>query len=388
MLETMNTPVLATPGQINYLRSLAQQRALFGTELGVEATIKKMDEMLAAGLTKLAASALIDSAAKAERWGDAAPATDGLLNSARYRARSLAVYGLTVSPEEASDRLEAAIAKGMTVGNVKALLRSWWNAKPYPTAKSPLPLSSIDGIDPIAVPEGSFAVMNDAELRFYRVYVPNTGEFEGQPVIRRYASDNLLALYPAEARNAIDAILVDPYRAAYRFSDEHTRCYVCTRMLTDSVSRMLSIGPDCRGFASHSGLKQAARDVDADPTRRAVYRQFRAWAVSQGFRDPRNKDERSQLAGQMTAARFAAAWSGLPGVLNLPDPVSTIQESMNGGDLPATIADMLTSAAPDTVLDVIATGVLPQPVLMLLLAHPSNKVREAASQFMTDLLVQ
>jgi hypothetical protein len=314
----------ASPHQIRYLRDLAQQRALFGTTVTVEQTIARVEEQIDGGLSRTDASALLHQA---------------------FRAR------------------------------------------PHPTAAAPVPLRSIAGIDSLTVPEGCYAVLVDDTLRFYRIYIPSTGEHEGVEVIRRFASENLLALYPDEIVAALRLIDADPDSAAFRFADEYTRCYVCTRVLTDAVSRLLSVGPHCRGFATHHGLRQAAADVDRDPTRRGVYRALRIWALQRGFVDPRSRAQRAQMAGQMTAARVASAWSGLPGILHhQPEQAVALVEQALAGTLPDPVRQMLLSAAPDTAVDLVASGVLSAPVLTVLGEHRSAKVRQAAQEFFLSLL--
>lgn len=396
MLAPMSTtPQPATPAQEGYLRSLAAQRAIYGTDLDPEATRARMIETLDAGLTREAASALIDRALRAPAHpAEVRPAGEHALNYLRSSAATLALFGLEVSKEETMARVEEAIAAGLTDADMTSWRHRIRTAKPHPTAKSPLPLSKVEGIEGLSISEGCYAVLVPGAsdrpggvLRFYRIYTPTTGEYQDQVVMRRYASENLLALYPDEAREALHAIDADPDAAAYRFADEFTRCYVCTRQLTDAISRLLSVGPHCRGFSDHSGLRREATLVDTDPARRQVYRAIREWALTQGFHDPRSKTERESMEGQMTASRLASAWSGLPGLLTLPpeDAVTAIQQAV-AGEVTTPIRDGLAAAPTDTLMLLIDSGVLSAPVLELLTQHPDRRVQERATTFFLSLL--
>ena len=47
-------------------------------------------------------------------------------------------------------------------------------------------------------------------------------------------------------RRVVDAIEANPLTARWRFSESTAHCNSCGRALTDSASRLLGIGPDCR----------------------------------------------------------------------------------------------------------------------------------------------
>lgn len=379
----------ATPGQINYLRDLAGKHSLFGADLDIEATKARMEEQITGGLNGGQASALIDQAKASPVFPrEIRPASDAAIRSLRWYAQDKAVFGLGYTREETIARVEETIAAGLTEKQASDLRYKFYTAKPHPTAKSPLPLSLIESIDGLTISEGHYAVLVEGVLRFYRVYAPATGEYKGVAVMKRFGGDNLFALYPGEAKAALTLIDADPDTAAFRFADEFTLCWVCGKTLTEPVSRLISVGPTCRGFTGHSGLKQAAAAVDADPTRRHVYRALRGWALGRGFTDPRNKEDRKSMNGQITASRLASAWSGLPGVLTLgtsDEVVALIQNALDGA-ISDTLRDALLAAPADTIEILLDSGVLTGPVMQILREHSSAKVREGAAQFFLSLL--
>lgn len=379
----------ATEKALRYLRDLAGKRALFGQDVTPTDALARIEAEVAAGMTGARASDLISQAQRAFPYPpEVVPARESSLRSLRWAATEKALFGLEIPKEETIARLGALIEAGMTQKDADDLYRQTWRAKPYPTAKSPLPLRLIEGIEDLAISEGHYAVLIDGVLRFYRVYSPTSGEYKNVPSMRRFAGDNLLALYPGEAKAALTLIDADPDTAAFRFSDEFTLCWVCGKQLTDPVSRLISVGPTCRGFGGHGGLKAAAAEVDADPTRRHVYRALREWALAQGFSDPRSKDDRQKMAGQVTASRLASAWSGLPGVLSLGTPeqvVAQIKDSLIN-EVADPIRDALTAAPADTIGILLDSGVLTGPVMQILTKHPNEKVKQAAKLFFLTLL--
>lgn len=382
----LNDPITAP--QAETLRRLATTHTVW-PEHNYEQTTTKMNLMLDLGITKNAASALIDQAYRSPRHrAEEIPASEHQVARVRAAAAEYAIYGLTVSVDETIARTEATITAGhFTAAAAQELIRAGMRAAPHPTAQTPLRLSDIEGIEDLDVSEGHYAVFDNTDtLRFYRIYTPATGANQGEGVIRRFAGDNLLGLYPDEARTVLHAIDADPDAAAYRFSDTFTRCWVCGKNLTDSVSRLLSVGPTCRGFANHAGLRTSANEVDHNPERRQVYRAIREWALSNGFTDPRTREDRT--ATTMSASRVASAWSGIPGVLGLPpdEAIAVVTAAQGANPLPATIRDGLLSAPKDTILILIASGVLSTTLIEVLIEHPNKAVSEAASTHFLSLL--
>lgn len=372
----------ATANTLRYLRDIAAKRAIFGPGVDRAATIAEVEARIAAGITQSAASDLISTGNAARRHpDDQMPADDWQVRWLRQTAQTHALYGLGVPVEETVARLEADLAAGFFSRADAYRLRQQAAVAPrHPTAQSAIPLAAIEGIADLDLSEGYYAVFYDDVLRFYRIYTPTSGDLRGQAVIRRFAGDNLNALSPSEITTVLHDIAADPDAAAYRYSDNFGRCFICGRSLTDAVSRLLSVGPTCRGFANHTGLRRAAHEVDHDPTRRAVYRSLRQWALQQGFRDPATKDERQSIT--MTASRVASAWSGIPGVLALDSDtvVDMVAEALTG-QIPTPIKEGLLAAPVDTLLILVESGVLSLDVMNLLSEHPAEPVRRAAGEF-------
>lgn len=73
-------------------------------------------------------------------------------------------------------------------------------------------------------------------------------KYAGWPVLRAQASDELHLIRKRETKfEVINAINEDPKAARLLYADELGNCYVCGRTLTDETSRRLGIGPVCRG---------------------------------------------------------------------------------------------------------------------------------------------
>lgn len=365
---------------------------MFGKDVSPADTVARLEEMITVGILGGQATALITDAGRSyPHPPDQVPANEHTLRSLRWRAGEKAIFGIEVPQADTLARLETMIADGLNQQAAQTLQRSSWNAKPYPTGKSPLPLHLVEGIDGLTISEGHYAVLVEGVLRFYRVYTPGTGEFKNVVVMRRFAGESLLALYPGEAKNALTLIDADPDVAAFRFADEFTLCWVCGKRLTDAVSRLLSVGPVCRGFHNHSGLRHAATEVDADPTRRQVYRALRTWSIDRGFVDPRTREQRKEMVGQMTASRLASAWSGLPGILTLGTAAEVVAlvdaaHAGNNATLAEPVRDALLAAPADTLAILLGSGILAGCVLQVLTQHPNHNVRQAAGEFFLSLL--
>lgn len=374
----------ASPRQRDFVRDLAARSAMFGRELDRPQTMAEAERLLAEGITGQQASDLIDAA---RRHGphprEQMPATDRDIQRAIDYASTHALFGLTCTPEETVARVEKETAGDFfSAQQYRDLYRLYLNAPPHPTAQTPLRLSDIDGIEGLNVSEGHYATFDDDDvLRFYRIYTPASGALRGVGVIRRIAGDNLMGLYPEEAKTVLAAINTDPDTAAFRFSDTFTRCFLCGKNLTDAVSRLLSVGPTCRGFANHTGLRHASSEVDHDPKRRLVFRALREWALGMGFIDPRAKEDRASIT--MSASRLASAWSGVPGLLALePDTaVATVAAVHTDNVLSDDVAAALSQTPADTLLILIESGILTAPVMSALASHPSAKVKKAASAY-------
>jgi len=100
---------------------------------------------------------------------------------------------------------------------------------------------------PLVFPEaGCYAVFYDHTLRFYRVK-EGKGYYAGRSFLDRFKSDELRNITYAEKLAVLDLINENPHEAQMRFAVELTRCFCCGRMLTDEISRLRGIGPDCFG---------------------------------------------------------------------------------------------------------------------------------------------
>lgn len=93
---------------------------------------------------------------------------------------------------------------------------------------------------------GCYAVFYDHTLRFYRVKA-GKGYYAGRFFLDRFKSDELRNITYAEKLAVLDLINENPHEAQMRFAVELTRCFCCGRMLTDEISRLRGIGPDCFG---------------------------------------------------------------------------------------------------------------------------------------------
>lgn len=376
-----------TSNQQAYLRTLAQTRQVYGPHANLALTLARLEEALPT-MTKAEASTLIDTARNAPRHPEVEQwPSERDLDFLRDQARTRAVYGLDYDIDQTLAKTEEAInTPGFTLDKARALIQQGYRAVPHPTAQDALLLSNVEGIGDLSIAEGHYAVYDASDvLRFYRIYTATSGAYRGNAVMRRYASDNLLGLYPEEARFVLHAINADPDAAAYRYSDTFTNCWVCGRSLTDAVSRLMSVGPTCRGFHNHSGLRAAATEVDHNTERRAVFRALRRWALERGFRDPATREDRTTIT--MTASRVASAWSGIPGILAMePDrAVEAVNKALSEG-LDEETRNNLLAAPADTLLILIESGVLSPDVMNALSSHKSQAVKTATGEHLLRLL--
>lgn len=96
------------------------------------------------------------------------------------------------------------------------------------------------------VPDGHYAVQaaGDSQLGFYRVGTTKRGFRK----LHRQLSDDHIYISPQDPHNEAVwiAIAADPAAAAKRYGHELGICGVCSRTLTNEISRELGIGPVCR----------------------------------------------------------------------------------------------------------------------------------------------
>jgi hypothetical protein len=198
----------ATNRQLDYIASLLQQREV-------------KPETAAALGPKIA----VQMVANEER-GDSAPAVDGI---SKKRA-SESISKLLELPKRRNE-LPARPAK---TRDIVAETRSQAVA---------------ERITPAKVPAGHYAVDNEAgELRFYTVWW--APEQPGRsPFFKLYVEhgpDDSEVPFKS-ALTILRKIAEDPRAAALRYGREIGACSVCGKRLTNSLSRLLDIGPVCGG---------------------------------------------------------------------------------------------------------------------------------------------
>lgn len=384
-----------TEPQLALLTNLASRRLMYGNQVSAAETLARVRSAIAAGLTRTSVAALIAQAqlSPVRPAADTDPASSHLIKRLRNLAADYAIYGLGVSQEDTIARLETDLGTAPTRGTAESLFREIHQhgrtLKPHPTADTGIPLNLIPGMEGLTVYEGHFAVSVEETLRFYRIYQPLAKGIREETAIRRFASDQLKAITPAEALAAVTVIAADPDTAAYRFADEHTRCWMCGRALTDAVSRYLSVGPVCRNFPTNQGLRSVAATMDNHPNRGKAFRALREWAVATGLKDPRTKQEREQHPAKTpTATLVASAWSALPGIAAMdPTQAVNVVSQAIGETLTEEMAQRLLAADAETVLVLIDAGVLTAAIMRTLQSHASPKVTAATGTYFLDILI-
>lgn len=132
------------------------------------------------------------------------------------------------------------------------------------TEKKALPRAAAPAAPALPMPSpGYYAVHYGDRLNFYRV-ADGKGRWAGRRFLNRYKSDYLARIPNDERATVTREILADEGKAALRFAKELTRCYCCGRMLTDEVSRLRGIGPDCAGRGK--GYDEVGMDLLPDLT--------------------------------------------------------------------------------------------------------------------------
>jgi hypothetical protein len=195
----------ATNRQLDYIASLLQQREV-------------KPETAAALGPKIA----VQMVANEER-GDSAPAVDG------------------ISKKRASESISKLLALPKR--------RNELPARPAKTRDIVAETRSEARITPEKVPAGHYAVDNEAgELRFYTVWW--APEQPGRsPFFKLYVEhgpDDSEVPFKS-ALTILRKIAEDPRAAALRYGREIGACSVCGKRLTNSLSRLLDIGPVCGG---------------------------------------------------------------------------------------------------------------------------------------------
>lgn len=302
---------------------------------------------------------------------DIAPASarqkDYLLSLARRRA----LYGVDTGPEDTVAFVQADIDAGMTKEQASTLIDDALKAPAHRKPGQPVRLVDLPGLGDVDVPEGFYALTDDhGATRFYQVGEIRKGPHWGQTGVYRIAGDRGLVLYPKDAAAAVTAILADPLTAAWAFADLIGKCYRCGRTLTDDVSRMLSIGPNCRGF----GATGALRSMATDPVRKRV------------FRSLTTRFDWNPLAGHGVAA--AAAWTTLPGLRDLdPDEVADLVHRAFDGDLDPVVSAALLGAPRESIGLLLHSDTLSEDLLTVLTDHPDHRIRDDAGTRLVEIAI-
>lgn len=97
-----------------------------------------------------------------------------------------------------------------------------------------------------SVPEGHYAITIQGGLKFYRVRRPG-GKWAGRIFTDRQHGDEYYPIFSRNDRNRIlDEIAKDTQGASAAYGHSIGRCGICSRTLTNEVSRTAGIGPVCR----------------------------------------------------------------------------------------------------------------------------------------------
>lgn len=104
------------------------------------------------------------------------------------------------------------------------------------------------------IPTGGYAIRNSGgpnDISFYAVQHPDRGEYTGQTLVWRRASDERIPLSVKESIRVLNVIVANPKDATLLFGRLGV-CGVCGHSLTTRASRDRGIGPVCarkRGYA-------------------------------------------------------------------------------------------------------------------------------------------
>jgi hypothetical protein len=94
--------------------------------------------------------------------------------------------------------------------------------------------------------DGNYALVNaEGVLRFYSVQTPTEGKWRGFTFVTVNASDERHAMKGTNRIDILNRIAADPVAASAAYGHHFRRCGVCSRQLTDELSRARGIGPEC-----------------------------------------------------------------------------------------------------------------------------------------------
>lgn len=165
---------------------------------------------------------------------------------------------LEIDPEMGAERARVYLAENPTRRDASAKIdlligesKKTKAARAAAAPVAPAPVATAAAV-PAARPalvfpeDGYYCVEYNDALRFYRVK-HGKGYFKDRQFLDRFKSDELMRITMTEMRAVLDLINADTAAAQMRFAVELTRCFCCGRMLTDEISRLRGIGPDCFG---------------------------------------------------------------------------------------------------------------------------------------------
>ncbi len=107
------------------------------------------------------------------------------------------------------------------------------------------------GGNDMIVPRGSYAIERTSmrfpgafqnDLLFFSVWISDNGE---RWTVRMYVSDERVKISRSLQYDVLDAIGHAPEAAAARYGHEIGKCGICSRTLTNDISRERGIGPVC-----------------------------------------------------------------------------------------------------------------------------------------------
>jgi Family of unknown function (DUF6011) len=167
-----------------------------------------------------------------------------ILEAARLHERD-ASDGAPLSPSRATEIITWLTGKGYTPKRTQQAPAERAARKPYPR-----------------IPAGRYATdsrTGNNSTDFWLIEVPTEGKWAGYSFVRRVIGGRPETdIRGPEARAALEAIeAAGPEAARDRYSDELDQCWKCNSHLTDDLSRLTHIGPDCCKIVY--GVTQAQR---------------------------------------------------------------------------------------------------------------------------------
>jgi hypothetical protein len=139
------------------------------------------------------------------------------------------------------------------------------------------PKAKREDTDVPSVPAGRYALVDaDDELNPIKFYKVNHGKaggrWEGFVFVDRFVSDETFPVKGSQRVAVLKAIAADPLAAAQLFGREEKACCKCGRRLTRRLSRHMGIGPVCGqrngwfedGFVASARAELEAMGLDPD----------------------------------------------------------------------------------------------------------------------------